>query len=208
MSVSNLVVGEGFGPEFEITGAITPNKIRLKLGATLMVAVDGTINTVSPTITTDTVDKTYLASATISGDGNQANTVLTLTNVRADTGWTKVGNQYVYSGSPDKVRIDTNAFYGNTNGGNQPALARISPVLEILRNNTVIARVETGYQRHVTNHASSSNGVGYTDPFPGVNPAYSVRADQGSNQNDNLQITLGHFTLDAVEKITVITSIT
>ncbi|MDB4430957.1 hypothetical protein N9137_01050 [Pseudomonadales bacterium] len=147
------------------------------------------------------VDASFIASAGVSGDGNQPNNILTLTENRADAGWVIAGNTATYTGSPDHVVIDAMAWYQETQSG---ALQRVQPVLELLKNGTIVpAKSETGYQRHISGTTESSNTIAYTDPSPGANPFYQLRAQQGSSQDDVIQVDLGHFTARAIEKISV-----
>lgn len=138
---------------------------------------------------------TPLAAASVSGDGNQPNTILTLTSTRADAGWSIAGNAASFSGNADRIRIEAMAFYDQVNSNGEQ---RIAPVLELLKNGTVVAKSATGYQRHFSNHHDSSNTIVYTDPNPGSNPQYQLRAQQGSDQNEVVQVDIGHFTLEAI----------
>lgn len=147
-------------------------------------------------------DQSFLAHATTSGDSNVDGQPITLTEVRADAGWTldTVLNEYTYTGTPDKVRIDAMVQVDATSAG---ALARISPELLLLKNGVVVAISSTGYQRHGTGHDTSSNTISYTDPNPGTNPVYVLQSREDSIQTEVLPIDLGHFSLDAIEKVLV-----
>lgn len=152
------------------------------------------------------VDKTNVATATVTGDGNQPNNILTLTGQRADGGITIAGNQVTNNIECNFVVIDVSCWYDlPTNVG---VYARVSPVLELLKNGTVVAKSATGYQRHSVNHSDSSNSFTYTDGFPALGDVYSLRAQQGSNQNDVVNVTVGHIGVRVVEKIKVIEDVT
>ena len=143
---------------------------------------------------TSPVTNSPLAKASVTGDGNQPNTILTLTSERADAGWSFAGNAATFTGSPNRVRINAMAFYEQPSNS---SFQRISPQLELLKNGVVVAISSTGYQRHTTGHDSSSNTIMYIDANPGVNPQYQLRAQQESTQNDVLNVDLGHFDLEA-----------
>ena len=142
--------------------------------------------------------RSSLAKATVTGDGNQPNTILTLTAERLDAEWSITANTMSHSGSPDYVQINAVAYY------QQPlntAFQRIAPVLELLKNGTVVAISASAYQRHANGHDSSSNTIAYTDHDPGDDPVYQLRAQQGGTQNDLLEIDQGHFGLVAYTKV-------
>ena len=136
-----------------------------------------------------------MAAATVTGDSNQPNSPLTLTSVRADAGWTVNANNMVFTGEPDRVRINAQTYFQQNQSG---AFARINPELELLKNGAVVAKSGTGYQRHGSGHDSSSNDISYVDPAPGVDPVYQLRAQQGSTQNDFLAVDIGSFSCEAV----------
>ena len=180
--MSSLVTPGNLGPEFDI-GNIQAGKIRLKLGAGLAIQPDGTI-VASAT--------RFLAGGGVTGDANQVNTVKTLTNTRADAGWALAGNIWTYTGSPDHVEINMNAWW---NGDN---IARIQPVLELLRNNVVVATGSNTYIRGATGHDSSSITIAYTDLNPGANPNYRIRSQQGSTLGQVVTIDGSSLSLKAV----------
>lgn len=195
--MASLVTDTNLGPEFDI-GNIQASQIRLKIGSGLAIAPDGTIS-VTP-LNTTTVENSYVAAVETTGDGNEPNLPHTFTSVRADTGWTVGADSVTYAGSPDFVEIYLNEFF-DPNQSN--ALQRITPVAQITRNGIVIATINNSYQRHQSDHNSSSNNGALIDPNPGSNPVYQVISQQGSNQNDVLPITDGDAQFRAVEKITV-----
>jgi hypothetical protein len=197
--MSDLVTGSILGIEFDL-GSIQAGKIRLKLGAGLAISPTGVISATGlPASSTIEVDQSFLASSTVTGDANQPNTILTQTQVRADTGWSLTANAWTYTGNPDKVRVDANLYMEENTAA---TLARIAPQLELLRNGVVVAK-GSDYARHATGHDDNHLVIAYTDPNPGTNPVYQLRAQQGGAQTDVLQIDIGSFSLDAVEKVEV-----
>jgi len=154
--------------------------------------------------TTIMVDQSFLAKASVTGDSNQPNQILTLTSQRTDMGWTISGNQVVFNDNADYVEINAMA-YMQQNQSN--TYARINPVLELLKNGIVVARSASAYQRHGSGHDSSSNTISYVDHNPISGNIYQLRAQQGSSQNDILNIDLGHFDLIAVKKASVVQTI-
>lgn len=155
--------------------------------------------------TTVQVENSFLASAGVTGDSNQPNQILNLAPTRQDGAWTVAGNVASYAGSPDRVEIDASTYMQQNQSG---AFARINPELELVRNGTtVVAKSGSGYQRHATGHDSSSNDFSWIDPAPGANPSYTLRAQQGSVQNDVLNVDIGHASFVAVEKVNVIQSV-
>ncbi|UJH67336.1 hypothetical protein [Allomuricauda sp. SCSIO 65647] len=167
----------------------------------------GTETDIMTTISSTTidVDQSFMAKASVSGDSNQPNTILTLTTLRTDTGWSINSNRATFNDTADYVEIDAMAYMDQPQSG---TYARINPVLELLKNGTVVARSASGYQRHATSHRSSSNTISYIDHNPSSGDEYYLRAQQGSSQNDVLNIDLGHFDLIAVKKVTVLQSVT
>ena len=142
-----------------------------------------------------------LAAATPSGEGNGANQIITLTQDRADPGWTVAGNELRYTGTPDRVRIDATVYYANTFSN---AEQRVAPELELLKNGAPYrARGASGYQRHFSNHSTSHNAFSVVDYNPGANPVYSLRSQQGSTQNDAVPIgaDVSSFSAEAVQPL-------
>jgi hypothetical protein len=132
-----------------------------------------------------------MAAYDVTGNGNGNNTVLSLTTVREDAGWLAGA----FAGTPDRVRITTTVNYDIPQNG---AAQRVSPILELLKGGTVVAISSTGYQRHATDHNESSNTITFTDPTPGANPVYSLRARRGSSQTDVVNVSLGSIQLEAI----------
>ena len=151
-------------------------------------------------LNTDFVDKSSIATATVSGDSNQPNTIQTLTPLRTSTGLLIVGDTIVNNIGGDYVEVDVHEYFQqNQNAG----FARINPELELLKNGVVVDRSASAYQRHATGHDSSSNGISYVDRNPSVGDVWSLRSQQGSGQNDVLNIDLGSISVIVVEKIEV-----
>ena len=199
MAIGDPVIGSEFGPEFDL-GTIQTDKIRLKLGAGLAIQPDGTI--VSTITNTDTVDKSYVFTATMSGDANQPNVLATITATRTDSPFALAGNEVTYTpaGSADHVIIETNEWYTDPQSG---ARARVAPEMELLRNGVVVARSASGYQRHSSGHNQSSNGISWVDGNP-AGAVYSIRAQQGSSQTDVVNRDTASLSIRAVEKVTVL----
>ena len=148
-----------------------------------------------------TVHTFNVAASEVTGDANQPNLILTLSNEREDNGWSLSSNAWTYTGEPDFVRISAVTYFQQPNNTNYQ---RISPELQLLKNGSeVLAQSASGYQRHTGDHDSSSNTISFTDPNPGQNPTYSLRAQQGSSQTDILDIDLGSFQLEAAEVVLV-----
>lgn len=140
------------------------------------------------------VPATSIAAATVTGDGNQPNSIHTLTSVRADAGWSLVGNAATFTGTPDHVEVAANLYYTDPLAATR---VRVAPVTELLKNGVVVAKSATGYQRHGTQHISSSNTIAYLDPSPGSNPVYQLRAQQGSGMTDVVLTDIGTFSVKA-----------
>lgn len=211
MAAGGIVTGSNLGPEFLADGAAgAAGEVSVRLGPGLTRnGITGEIEVDITTLTTE-VDSAVISSAAVSGDSNEPNTILTLTSQRADNiaglgSWSNAGNAMTYAGSPDHVEV--NAHVTMENPAQNNGKARIAPVLELLRNGTVLARSMTGYQRHNNGTNDSSNGISFIDPTPGANPVYELRAQQGSNQNDVEPIDLGSMSAKAVHKVTVVTAV-
>ncbi|MEA1879963.1 MAG: hypothetical protein U9N11_04910, partial [Campylobacterota bacterium] len=157
------------------------------------------------TASTVMVDQSFLAKASVTGDSNQPNLILTLASQRVDAGWSISGNKAIFNDTADYVEINAMAYMQQNTSG---AFERINPELELLKNGVVVAKSGSGYQRHYTGHDSSSNTITYVDHNPSSGDTYELRAQQGSNQNDVLNIDLGHFDLIAVKKVSVVQTIT
>ena len=155
------------------------------------------------TQTTVDVDVSFIAGGEPNGDANASNTIVSITGERLDTGWSLASNAYTYTGNPDHIVITANMFFEDPQTGLR---ARIQPVLELLKNGAVIATTANTYQRHATGHNSSSHSLSFIDMNPSSGDNYSLRTQQGSNQNDVVNIDDGKFSLKAVEKQTVLLS--
>ena len=199
----DIIIGSELGPEFDL-GSIQSGRIRLKLGAGLSILPDGTITAPSDTIE---VDKTYMASYDLSGDGNAANGQFVLAERRLDAPFSLTAGDVVYTPIDvvNYVEIKAEAFYDPFNGGtgtNNQA-QRVSPELELLKNGQPFSTASTGYQRQQSGHNSSSNITVWEDVLPASGDTYSVRSQQGSNQDDVLNVTTGTLTIKAIERVTV-----
>lgn len=151
------------------------------------------------------VDQSFLGSYSVSGDSNQPNNILTLTPNREDSNISTQSNIVTYTGSPDKIMIDAMTYFRE---GQNSTFARIAPELELVKNGTiVVAKSGTGYQRHSSNHVASSNTISWTDHNPGTNPTYALRAQQGASQTDVLNVDLGHFSINIIEKVSILQNI-
>lgn len=158
----------------------------------------------SITTTTTNVVSSKIAKASVSGDSNQPNNTLTLSSLRQDAGIVISGTSMTNNLGGDYAVIDVQNFYEeplNTD------FQRIAPELELLKNGAVVAKSATAYQRHGTGHDASSNGISYTDHNPTVGDVWQIRAQQGSNQNDILDVDIGHFTLNVYELVSVINTV-
>lgn len=213
-SVANTIVGNKIADYTNESGTITTiNETVSTLvdngnGSYTYTDENGTVTSFSPSTSTAsaiTVDQSFLAKASVTGDSNQPNLILTLTSQRTDTGWSISGNQAIFNDSADYVLINA-MTYMQQNVSN--AFARINPELELLKNSIVVAKSSTGYQRHNSGHDSSSNTITYVDHNPSSGDIYQLRAQQGASQNDVLNIDLGHFDLIAVKKVSVVQTIT
>ena len=139
----------------------------------------------------------YLVGASVTGNHNAANTVLTVTETRADAGWSfPATNRLTFTGEPNYVELEINIASIQPLG--DPQKQRVRPIVELLRNNTVIAISATGYQRHVIDDASSSNNFPFRDVNPGTNPSYRLRTQQGNTMTEVVDVTLGSITAKAV----------
>ena len=145
------------------------------------------------------VDTSFLTAGTVTGDANASNNTLTLTTSRIDTGWTFAINQATYTGTPDKVRIDAMFYYSAPQSN---TLTRITPHIQLMKGNTVIAE-QASYQRHATGNNKSGDSFAFTDPNPLANPVYWFRSQQGGDQDDILLIDRSSFSFDAIVKETV-----
>lgn len=150
---------------------------------------------------TAVVDRSSIATAGVTGDANQPNVIQTLTQTRADTGLTIAGNAVTNSIGGDYVEIHAQEYFQQPQAA---TFARINPELELLKNGAVVATSASGYQRHATGHNSSSNSISWTDPNPAAGDTYQLRSQQGSNQNDILNIDLGTLSVKVVEKVNVL----
>jgi len=151
------------------------------------------------------VDSTFLAAASVPIQDVNDNGTLAITSERADTGWTIAGNVLTYAGTPDSVRITVMVKQAIANGVN---IQRPAPVLSLRKNGAAagneIANSATGYIRDATDHEESSNTIAIVDHNPGTNPTYTVATEQDSTQGGVVNSEIGHFTAEAVEKVTAI----
>lgn len=151
---------------------------------------------------TTQVDRSSIATADVSGDSNQPNLIQTLTQTRADTGLTIAANTVTNNIGGDYVEIHAQEYFQQPQSG---LFARINPELELLKNGAVVATSASGYQRHATQHRSSSNSISWVDPNPTIGDTYQLRSQQGSQQDDVMLIDLGTMSVKVVEKVTVLT---
>ena len=151
--------------------------------------------------TTIDVDQSFVAKANVTGDANQPNVIQTLASQRADAGLTIAGNVITNNIGGDYVEIDVVEYFQQNNNA---AYQRINPELQLLKNGAVVATSASGYQRHATGHDSSSNSIGYVDHNPAVGDTWQLRSQQGSTQNDVLNIDIGRFSVTVTEKVTVL----
>lgn len=142
-------------------------------------------------------DFSSLVSCDLSGDANADNTIIALASVRADTGLSVVNNEIVNSIGGSYVKVSANSFFEEPSAG---FLSGVSPVMELLKNGSVVAISATGYQRHGSGNNSSSNTICYTDPNPQIADVYSLRSQRGSTQTDVMPIDLGSFSVTVVDK--------
>lgn len=159
--------------------------------------------TLSPTYRN--ADYSSIAYCDVKGDGNEPNTIISLNPVRVDNGLDVSSNTVTNKLKADYVEITAMSFYEQPQN---PSYQRINPVLELLKNDVVVARSASGYQRHGSGHISSSNTIYWIDYKPSPNDQYQIRSQQGSIQNDVLMIDLGHLSVKAVEKVQVIQNVT
>ena len=151
---------------------------------------------------TQTVDESFIAggSLTIGQDANSPNTILGVTGARTDGGWSLSADAYTYTGTPDHIKIDVSAFFEDPQAN---TLQRVQPILELLKNGAVVATAANTYQRHGTQHNSSSWNLSWVDIAPSSGDTYSFRSQQGSNQGDVIAIDQSSISLIAIEKRTV-----
>ena len=140
---------------------------------------------------------TPLAHYSVSGDGNAINTPLILTMNRQDDFWTQSSGFVTFTNSipANHIEINAMAFYDEVQN---TAAQRMSPQLELVKNGVVVAKSATGYQRHNTNAADSSNTIVYNDYDPGASPTYSLRTQRGANQTEVSNVDIGHIALKAI----------
>lgn len=143
-----------------------------------------------------------LYSATLDGDANAEDVVIGLTTLREDSGWQMASDEVVFTGSPDRIRIEAMERWGTLGEPIDSALQRVSPVLYLQKlvsaSWTLQASAHTGYTRHTNDITTASNTICFTDPEPGTDPSYRLVSRRGSNITDSIPITLGHLTLEAV----------
>ena len=156
-------------------------------------------NTSSTTNNTILVDQSYAVQLELKGDINAVNTLLQIGELENEGKWSVSGTEIKYDGTPDKVQIFVNLYAQHPQSG---LYARITPVVEILRNGVVIGQTAE-YQRHATGNDESDNSAAIMDMQPGTDPVYSLRSQQGGTQNDVLLIDLGHFSANAITKVNV-----
>lgn len=159
----------------------------------------------SATLRTETteVDWSCEARYSLTGDANEPGNELAATSESedaADSCFAISGNgvQYTPQNTPDFIEISGMAFVDLPQSG---TLSRLAPELELLKNGTPLpVRSATGYQRHATDHTSSSNTLVWLDTDPQAGDVYTFRAQQGSSQDDVADIDLGHASFVASEK--------
>lgn len=154
-------------------------------------------------ISTISADISSVAHASVTGDSNAVNGLLTLASNRADAGFVIGANTITNNIGGDYAVLDFNEFMDVASSG---ALARIAPTLELVKNGTAVVTINTSYQRHATGHDESSNGGTYTDYNPAAGDVWSLRTQRGSTQTDVLNVTLGHLSLRVIEKTDVLTT--
>lgn len=110
---------------------------------------------------------------------------------RLDTGWSSPNaGQLAFTGSPASVEIQSHIHHtiGNTTNAQRPA-----PVLELRRNNTVIATSATGYIRDASDHEESSNAIMWVDNNPGTDPVYSLTTRRDTTLTSQVSVQTGQF---------------
>ena len=162
-------------------------------------AGDAVLLASSTTNNTILVDQSYAVQLEIKGDLNAVNTLLQIGELENEGQWSVSGTEIEYDGTPDKVQIFVNLYAQHPQSG---LYARITPVVEILRNGVVIGQTAE-YQRHATGNDESDNSAAIMDMQPGTDPVYSLRSQQGGTQNDILDIDVGHFSANAISKVEV-----
>lgn len=129
------------------------------------------------------------------GNANSVNAVLAGNELREDSEW----SDGTVTGTFDHVEISAMATYTyDTGNATTNTLSRISPVLALLKNGTLVAVSASAYQRHSTGHNDSSNTIHWIDPAPVSGDTYTLQFRRGSTRTNVLNITQGHFTLKAV----------
>jgi len=133
-----------------------------------------------------------IAQAVPTGDANSVNTIQQLISIRQTDDLIVSTDRITNNVGGNFVVISVGEFYDNIS---VLAEQRLSPILELLKNGTVIDVSATGYQRHNNGHEDSSNSIYYTDVNPAVGDYYQLRSQRGSLQTEFQSIDIGHFTI-------------
>jgi len=148
-------------------------------------------------IKTLTVERNYLGVGEIDIQDINDNGVITFTtNTRLDSGWSQNNDALLYTGEPDRVRINVQIAQTIAQNAN---IQRAAPQVSLTRNGTEIARSSTGYIRDSNDHEESSSTIVFTDPTPGVNPEYALTSIQESTNGGVVTVVIGSFSAEAVE---------
>ena len=146
------------------------------------------------------LERNFLADAEVDVQNmNLAGGEVTISNRRLDEGWEQADNTLVYTGSPDRIRINVSIPQQIANNADAQ---RAAPIIVLRRNGEPIARSATGYIRDFSDHEQSSQTISYVDSAPDSNPVYDLIKEQDSAINSAVTSNpIASFSAEAVELV-------